>query len=59
MEDISESQLQEIFSGNITNWKEVGGPDKPIFVFVPGEDIGAYKNYTRQVMKLKEISQFF
>ena len=59
MEDISESQLQEIFSGNITNWKEVDGPDEPIFVLVPGEDIGAYKNYTRQVMKLKEISQFF
>ena len=54
--EISESQLQEIFSGDITNWKEVGGPDQPIIVVVPGEDTGAYKNFTRQVMKRKEIA---
>ena len=54
--EISESQLQEIFSGDITNWKEVGGPDTPIIVVVPGEDTGAYKNFARQVMKRKEIA---
>jgi len=54
--EITESQLQEIFSGDITNWKEVGGPDEPIIVVVPGEDTGAYKNFARQVMKRKEIA---
>jgi len=54
--DISESQLQEIFSGDITNWKDVGGPDQPIVVVVPGEDTGAYKNFARQVMKRKEVA---
>ena len=54
--DISESQLQDIFGGDITNWKEVGGPDQPIIVVVPGEDTGAYKNFSRQVMMRKEIA---
>ena len=56
---ISQAQLREIFSGHITNWKEVGGPDKDIFVAVPDEDTGAYKNFVRQVMKLKEMGYDF
>ena len=54
--EITESQLQEIFSGDIANWKDVGGPDQPLIVVVPGEDTGAYKNFARQVMKRKEIA---
>ncbi|MGD8594221.1 MAG: substrate-binding domain-containing protein [Gammaproteobacteria bacterium] len=28
--DLSEDQVRGIFRGDITNWQEVGGPDKPI-----------------------------
>jgi len=28
--DMSEEQVRAIFRGDITNWQEVGGPDKPI-----------------------------
>jgi phosphate transport system substrate-binding protein len=28
--DISMDQIRDIFNGNITNWKELGGPDHPI-----------------------------
>lgn len=28
--DLSEDQVRAIFRGDITNWQEVGGPDKPI-----------------------------
>ena len=55
---ISQAQLREIFSGHITKWKEVGGPDKDIFVAVPDEDTDAYKNFVGQVMKLKEMTYF-
>lgn len=53
--NLTGSQLQQIFSGNITNWKEVGGADLPIIIVVPDENTGAHKNFRRQVMKHKEI----
>lgn len=59
VDNISATQLQEIFSGHITNWKEVGGPDQDIFVAVPDEDTGAYKNFVSQVMKQKEMTYDF
>lgn len=53
--DLTADQLEEVFSGGITNWKELGGPDAPILVVVPGKDTGANQNFRRQVMKHKEI----
>lgn len=31
---LSVGQIGEIFSGNITNWKQVGGPDRPIRLYI-------------------------
>ena len=39
--DLTAGQLQHIFSGDIANWKEVGGPDLPITLVVPGEETGS------------------
>ncbi len=55
IENITEEQLQDIFSGNVANWQEVGGPDLPVTIVVPGDNTGAHKNFRRQVMKQKEI----
>ncbi|MBW2653967.1 MAG: substrate-binding domain-containing protein [Deltaproteobacteria bacterium] len=54
--NLSEGHLRQIFSGGITNWKKVGGPDLPITLVVPGEETGAHKNFRRLVMKHKEIN---
>lgn len=35
--DLSSSQMAAIFSGEITNWSEVGGPDELIVLFVRDE----------------------
>ena len=51
---VTEEELKEIFSGSITNWKEIGGPDKPIVVIVPGKNTAAYKNFSRKPM-LRQI----
>ena len=59
VDSLNESQVQDIFSGDIVNWKEVGGIDVPILVVVPGPDTAANKNFRRQVMKHKEISYAF
>jgi phosphate transport system substrate-binding protein len=53
--DLTADQLEAVFSGGITNWQALGGPDAPILVVVPGKDTGANKNFRRQVMKHKEI----
>jgi phosphate transport system substrate-binding protein len=57
--DISVSQLRAIFNGSITNWKELGGPDKPIIVIVPEKNTGAYKNFQQLALKRFDIKYDF
>ncbi len=54
--DIFESQLRDIFTGKITNWKEVGGADLPIIVIIPEKDSGAFEAFDYAVMKGKTVS---
>ncbi len=55
IDNVTEKQLEDIFSGDIKNWKELGGPDLPIVVVVPADNTAANKNFKRWVMKSKEI----
>jgi phosphate transport system substrate-binding protein len=59
IDSISERQLKKIFNRNISNWKEIGGPDHPITVIVPGKSTAAYNNFSSKVMKRKRISYDF
>jgi phosphate transport system substrate-binding protein len=59
VDSLTEEQIQDIFAGEITNWKQVGGADLPIMVVVPDKDTAAHKNFRRQVMKHKEIQHEF
>jgi len=59
VDSLTEDQLQDIFAGEITNWKQVGGADLPIMVIVPDKDTAANKNFRRQVMKHKDIQHEF
>jgi phosphate transport system substrate-binding protein len=59
IDSLSADQLQDIFAGDIKNWKEVGGADLPIIVIVAGRATAAHKNFRRQVMKHKDIAHDF
>ena len=48
--DLTTSQLRDIFSGNITNWKEVGGPDAKIDLVIREEGSGTRKAFEDLVM---------
>lgn len=59
VDSLTEGQLQDIFAGEIKNWREVGGANLPVVVIVPGKDSAANKNFRRQVMKHKDIQHDF
>ncbi|MEL6523208.1 MAG: phosphate ABC transporter substrate-binding/OmpA family protein [Pseudomonadota bacterium] len=40
VKSVSLEQLAGIYSGQITNWSELGGPDKPITIYARGEGSG-------------------
>jgi phosphate transport system substrate-binding protein len=52
---LSEEEIVDLFGGNIGNWKELGGPDQPIVIIIPGKNTGAYRNFRQTPMQRKEI----
>ncbi len=55
VDTLTTEQLQMLFSGNVDNWKEVGGPDLSVTLVVPGEQTGAHKNFRRQVIRHNDV----
>lgn len=47
---LSRQQVRDIYSGNITNWKEVGGPDAEIYVISREEGSGTRDNFNEVVL---------
>ncbi len=50
VDTLSQQQLKDIYSGKITNWKEVGGNDAPIVAYQRNETSGS-QNYMKAFMK--------
>lgn len=53
VKDLTLEQLQKIYSGEITNWKEVGGKDAEIFV-VSREESSGTRSAFEELIKLDE-----
>jgi phosphate transport system substrate-binding protein len=49
-------QLLGIYDGNISNWKEVGGEDKPIAVISRDSSSGTYEYFKETVLKGEEFT---
>lgn len=47
---ISLEEVALVFSGSITSWKQLGGPDVPISVYVRDEESGTYQTFESVVM---------
>ncbi|MCE5259331.1 MAG: phosphate ABC transporter substrate-binding protein [Chloroflexi bacterium] len=50
VDGLTKAQVRDIFSGTITNWSEVGGPDKPITVVAREEGSGTRTAFEDMVM---------
>jgi phosphate transport system substrate-binding protein len=55
IKNIERAKLPAVFSKEITNWKELGGPDQEIVLVVPGLKTAASNNFQRLVMEGREI----
>lgn len=53
VKDITTEQLQKIYSGEITNWKELGGKDAEIYVISREESSGTRSAF-EELIKLEE-----
>ncbi len=50
VENLTMEQVREIFSGTVTNWNQVGGPDQAIFVVSREEGSGTRAAFEEMVM---------
>lgn len=51
---LSLKQIEGIFTGSISNWSEVGGPDAPISVYTRNTSSGTYKSFSELAMSKKD-----
>jgi phosphate transport system substrate-binding protein len=55
--NLSPKQIQEIFAGKITNWKDVGGKDAPINLFSRDEASGTRAVFWKKLLKKGPIAE--
>ncbi len=55
--NLSQKQVIDIFSGKITNWKEVGGPDAPIHVYTRDAESGTRKVFWKKCLLKHPITK--
>ena len=53
--NITMAQLKDIYMGKIRNWKEIGGPDRPVVVISRDTSSGTYEVWHKKVMKKKRV----
>lgn len=49
--ELTEEQLEQIFSGKAGNWKDFGGPDAPITVYSRENSSGTYEFFKDHILK--------
>ncbi|MBW1681755.1 MAG: phosphate ABC transporter substrate-binding protein [Deltaproteobacteria bacterium] len=55
MVNVTLAQLKDIYEGKIRNWKEIGGPDRPVVVVSRDTSSGTYEVWREKVLKKKRV----
>lgn len=56
IQNLSMAQVKDIFQGNVTNWKEVGGPDAVIVLYGRENSSGTYDYFREHVLEKGDFS---
>lgn len=54
--NLTAKQVEGLFTGDIKNWKEVGGNDAPVLLFTRNTASGSYKDFSRLAMNGRSYS---
>ena len=54
---LTRQQLEAIFRGKITNWKQLGGPDMKIIVYSRKTSSGTYEFFQRKRPEEQELHE--
>ena len=55
LKNITMAQLKDIYMGKIKNWKEIGGPDRPVVVISRDTSSGTYEVWHKKVLKKQRV----
>ena len=56
IDQLTREQLESIFTGEVANWKELGGDDEPIVVYSRETSSGTYEFFKKHVMSKKNYA---
>jgi phosphate transport system substrate-binding protein len=56
LENITTAQLKDIYMGKITNFNQIGGPDRKIVVCSRDTSSGTFETWEKQVMKKERVT---
>lgn len=56
IESLTVPQLKKIFRAQVTNWKDVGGPDKPIVLYSRENNSGTYAYFKEHVLENEDFA---
>jgi len=58
VKELTSGQLKGIFSGKIKNWKEVGGDDRPITVYIVGKESATRDVFKKHILQDSEYGVY-
>jgi phosphate transport system substrate-binding protein len=56
VKQLTMAQVKDIFTGKVTNWKQVGGNDKPILLYSRENNSGTYEFFKDHVLNKQDFS---
>lgn len=59
IKNLNDAQVKAIFTGEITNWKDVGGPDKEIVVVIRDQASGTREMFDKKALGATSDKQVF